>query len=717
MTPLKFIRESRKWKVFKKIKVYFSWGSAAASIFSGAIYIIASNNGSGEDFGYEILIGLFLVLIAAFPAFLYYVWHFQIAPFIDRSVYDPAALEIDEDYRGKFRNDYFKIIAACVLLSSLILWPLTSWSDPFSQITRNINEGLLVGIWIGLPLAILLLSVGLFALLTKLLPELYNAVDEEEEMVQSPELQLDTKSIGILPFEDLSLQPNPKLDVLGDRAPTWLSREINKHQLAESYDFPSFLKEYQSIDGLTETAIREKFNRMPHKRLIKGSYQEENNRLLLHSEIKDRISHKTLKVIEVNAPVEDLSKAMHELSEKVLGWLAREDKKELILEQKPISYRAFLHLEKAKEFYHDPQIFLTELEKSLKIDPNYFEPKILRVGYYFNVQEIEKADECLKELEHTIEDRDTRQKNLILLYRSLLIQDYAKAYTYMKEEYIQAPRDLQTNTSVMSMALFYVNKPTDIEAYFNQIPMSKEEIRQSEFCRDRLYLRAWSLVLNKYYNPAMDLLRSHLQSPGYRRLKEVFLTAQIRSRQFKKVDDSLKRFELLDQTSAGILAKLYLKTGLEFLLVGEQSRARQCFLKILELPKEEYGEEVRLKALFHSGNHSAFLAEWPQNDPNHLARLEQAGLKGLRSIALAQNGQLDLAEGLFEGSKGLIDATNTYAAAQFNAFLGQEDKALRLLRKALDQGHFYTRSSFSNDPILSTLHSRSDYHQLLRLRH
>ena len=717
MTPLKFIRESRKWKVFKKIKVYFSWGGAIASFFSGALYIIVSKNGSGEDFGYEILIGLFLVLIAAFPAFLYYVWHFQIAPYIDRSVYDPSALEIDEDYRGKFRNDYFRIIGACVLLISLILWPLTSWSDPFSQITQSINEGLLVGMWVSLPLAILLLSIGLFALLTKLLPELYTTDEEEEGMVQGPIVPLDTKSIGILPFEDLSLQPNPKLSVLGDRAPTWLSREINKHQLAESYDFPSFLKEYQSIDGLTEVSIRDKFNRMPHKRLIKGSYQEENGRLLLHSEIKDRASHKTLKIIEVSASLDDLSKAMHELSEKVLGWLAREDKKELILEQKPISYRAFLHLEKAKEFYHDPKIFLTELEKSLEIDPNYFEPKILRVGYYFNAQEIEKADQCLKELEHTIEDWDARQKNLILLYRSLLIQDYTSAYTCMKEEYIQAPRDLQTNTSVMSMALFYVNKPTDIESYFNQIPMSKEEIRQSEFCRDRLYLRAWSLVLNKYYSPAMDLLRTHLQSPGYRRLKEVFVTAQIRSRQFKKVDEVLKRFELLDQTSPAILSKLYLKTGLEFELVGEKSRARQWFSKTLQLPKEEYGEEVRLKALFHSGNYSAFLAEWPHNNPEHLTRLEQMGLKGLRAIALAQTNQLELAKGLFEGSKGLVDAVNTYAEAQFLTFLGQDEKALKLLRKALDQGHFYTRSSLSNDPILHSLHSRSDFHQLLRLRH
>ena len=717
MTPLKFIRESRKWKVFKKIKVYFSWGSATASIFSGAIYIIASNNGNGEDFGYEILIGLFLVLIAAFPAFLYYVWHFQIAPYIDRSVYDPSALEIDEDYRGTFRNDYFKIIGACVLLSSLILWPLTAWSDPFSQITRDINEGLLVGIWISLPLAILLLSIGLFALLTKLLPELSTAEEEEEGIVQSPIVPMDTKAIGILPFEDLSLQPNPKLDVLGDRAPTWLSREINKHQLAESYDYPSFLKEYQSIDGLTDAAIREKFNRMPHKRLIKGSYQEENNQLLLHSEIKDRVSHRTLKIIEVTAPLEDLSRAMHELSEKVLGWLAREDKKELILEQKPISYRAFLHLEKAKEFYHEPHIFLAELEKSLEIDPTYFEPKILRVGYYFNVQETEKADQCLKELEETIEDWDMRQKNLILLYRSLLIQDYARAYACMKEEYNQAPRDLQTNTSVMSMALFYVNKPTDIESYYNQIPMSKEEIRQSEFCRDRLYLRAWSLVLNKNFGPAMDLLRSYLQSPGYRRLKEVYVTAQIRSRQFKKVDDALERFELLDHTSPGMLSKLYLKTGLEFLLVGEHSRARQNFQKILELPKEDCGEEVRLKALFHSGNYSTFLKEWPQSDPEHLSRLDQAGLKGMRAIALAQTNQMEMGEGLFLGSNGLIDATNTYAAAQFKAFLGKEEEALKLLRKALDQGHFYTRSSFSNDPILSALHSRSEFHQLLRLRH
>lgn len=720
MTRLNFIKESRKWRVFNKIAVYFSRGVTLIGFFTGVVYVLLGmyydSNTEAKDVLlspnniWPLFVGLLLVMMAAFPAFLYYVWFFQIAPFIDKSVYDPSALEIDEDYRGKFRLDYFKIIGICVILVGLLLCGIVAGFEPINEF-RDTNVVYLQTLWILLPVFLLFISIGLFVLLKKALPDLIVA-EEEEPATIAPVVQVEsTKSLGILPFEDLSLQPSEKLVILSERAPTWLSREINKHQLAEAYDFPSFLKEYQSIDGLGEAAIRDKFNRMPHRRLIKGSYRQEGGRLHLHSEIKERTTHKTLKVIEVDAPLDDLAQGMRELSEKVLGWLAREDKKELNLEQNPISYGAFLHLEKAKEFYHDPEIFLGELEKALAIDSHYFEPKILRVGYYFNIQDSEKADECLKELEATIEAWDGRQKNLIKLYRSLLAMDYSAAYQCMKEEYFHAPRDLQTNTSVMSMALFYVNKPLDIESYFSQIPMTKEEVRQSEFCQDRLYLRAWAQVLNKQFHPALDGLRPYVQSPGFRRLKEVFLTALIRSRQFKKVDEVLKSFELLDQTDGTTLSKLYLKTAMEYMLVNEHSKAQLFFTKISSQGTDMSDQDVQLQALFYKEDFEDFLTLLNKNNSSN------GIFKGLHAIALDAMGRSDEAEGFFEGSAARGSSGTTYAEACYRCYIGEHDKALKLLRQALNQGHFYTRSSFANDPLLDKLHNRTDFYQLLRLRH
>lgn len=317
MTRLNFIKESRKWKVFNKIAVYFSRGVTLIGFFTGTVYVLLGmyydNSDDTKDVFlspdnvWPLFVGLLLVMVAAFPAFLYYVWFFQIAPFIDKSVYDPSALDIDEDYRGKFRWDYFKIIGICVVLVGLLLWGIVTGFEPINEF-RKTNVEYLESVWVVLPVFLLLLSIGLFVLLKKALPDLI-ATEEEESGSVAPVIQNEnTKSLGILTFEDLSLQPSDKLAILSERAPTWLSREINKHQLAEAYDFPSFLKEYQSIDGLEEPAIRDKFNRMPHRRLIKGSYRQEGGRLHLHSEIKERTTHKTLKVIEVDAPLDDLSK-------------------------------------------------------------------------------------------------------------------------------------------------------------------------------------------------------------------------------------------------------------------------------------------------------------------------------------------------------------------------------------------------------------------------
>jgi tetratricopeptide (TPR) repeat protein len=122
-------------------------------------------------------------------------------------------------------------------------------------------------------------------------------------------------------------------------------------------------------------------------------------------------------------------------------------------------------------------------------------------------------------------------------------------------------------------------------------------------------LWAWAQVLNKQFHSAMDGLRPYLQSPGFRRLKEVFLTALIRSRQFKKVDEALKRFELLDQTDSNTLFKLYHKTAMEYMLVNEHSKAQTFFNKIMRAADESTDANLQLQALFYQEDYEGFLAQ------------------------------------------------------------------------------------------------------------
>ncbi|PQJ15009.1 hypothetical protein [Aureicoccus marinus] len=200
-------------------------------------------------------------------------------------------------------------------------------------------------------------------------------------------------------------------------------------------------------------------------------------------------------------------------------------------------------------------------------------------------------------------------------------------------------------------------------------------------------------------------------------MKEVFLTALIRSRQFKKIEEAVKNFELLDQTEAETLAKLYLKMGTEFLLINEPNRARLYLQRISRLPSNSIQSHTRASALFYSEDYSAFLELYLQEREKDVAWTGQHETISWQAIALTKMGRLKEAEMLFDEHKEQANSAVSYAEAQFQVIAGQEEKAMKLLRTALDQGHYYTRSSFANDPLLDRLHNRSDFHQLLRLRH
>ena len=59
-----------------------------------------------------------------------------------------------------------------------------------------------------------------------------------------------------------------------------------------------------------------------------------------------------------------------------------------------------------------------------------------------------------------------RQRNLLNFYEALLNGKHDDTYNSMKKEYNMSPFDLQTNKTMMAVALQFVNKPKEIDTIF-----------------------------------------------------------------------------------------------------------------------------------------------------------------------------------------------------------------------------------------------------------
>jgi tetratricopeptide (TPR) repeat protein len=85
------------------------------------------------------------------------------------------------------------------------------------------------------------------------------------------------------------------------------------------------------------------------------------------------------------------------------------------------------------------------------------------------------------------------------------------------------------------------------------------------------------------------------------------------------------------------------------------------------------------------------------------ARIEGRPAQGLRALR-------DLEARREKG--GVPDGEMTYKLAQLYAQLGDQKAALRMLRKATDQG-FYCYPYISQDPLMDPIRSSVEYHSLL----
>lgn len=487
-------------------------------------------------------------------------------------------------------------------------------------------------------------------------------------------------------------------DIISKMTADWIMHGITENKAGQVIsnevvdEYASALK-IKNTKGDVNSLVKEYL--MPSK-IISGNFYLKNNKLLFQSTVKDGNKDETLIAFETSeCGTNDALKCIDELKEQILGFLMTEGQKREMLQEKPPKYDAYKYVLEAK-ITDESEKYIDLLNKAIQADPGYFEPKVLRVAYYYDYGNYQKADSLLKAIEPDSK-KNIRQLNLLNSYEALLAGNNKKVYQTILQEYAIAPFDLKSNKSAMVVALQFVNRPEAVGPIFNAIKMDSMDIQNCQDCIIRIYVKALAYVELKKYDAVIQLLEPFVGTVESPFLKKPLIASYIRAKNDVKIDVLLNKFQLLNKLET--YQDLCLFIAKEYLLMGNTDKANENFNKIINSPKNTSEKTMLAEAFYYKNDFAEAEKIWKelhaQNKGNidFLAKLAICNLK-MNNEKQAEKylKNLEVLRDRFQF--GSID----YAFAQYYATSDNKTEMEKYLMKAVARGFLFTSQTFQNDP-------------------
>ncbi len=662
----KFIKECRENGVLKNLSIYIvsSW------VLLQVVALLAETLG----FPSSIVAYLLLGLLIGFPVYIYSVWKFQLAADIERT---PILDEAGKPIPGKFAKSPFqKVYFSFLLIISITVVGITLVILKRNFVTEN---------------------------------QLLNSQTGDK--------------IAVLKFDNNT--GDKKYDLAGKMAVDWIVHGITQNKIGQVIS-PEIIDDYSQILKASVFPTGEDnfvMDYLKPSKIIEGEFFLNRNRLLFQCSIRDEIMDKTLisfKPVECdpNAPLE----CIKALRERILGYLVIKNKGINNLEATPPSFEAYQYLTKAKNQANNNNYeeYLRLLDMATSVDSTFFEPKLYKFMYYYNTGQYKVADSLLKKL-NVKSDVDARQQNILNLYSALLEGDFKLAYKYQQNEYNLTPFHLETNSSMMTLALQLVNRPQAIDSIYQVIDMEEDMLQNCSICAERYKIKALSDIELQKYEEVINLLKNFSSLKGYAILKKALLRAYIKSGNFEAAQKLLSTIML---TNTGEWMDMYLFASKEFLLAGNNKLAIQYLDDIIDgikrMGKTSTIEEqiILAESLFLREDNleaEVILKEILKEDPSLITQIS------LLAIVYQKNGKIAEAEdqirALEERNSKYQYGYVSYALAQYYASISNSKNTIDYLRKALAEGHWYETSSFQNDPFFKEYIQTDDFKGVLSFWH
>ena len=636
-----FIKECNEKEVFKKLSIYVvtSW------VLLQVADVLTDPLGLPDE-SISILI---VILIIGFPLNVFLVWKFHLAPMEHR--------KMKLDSNNNFMNDTDKMsVFQKFYYISIVLFSIV--------------------------------AIGISSLIIN------------KKFYQNAQLDVTSPSDKIAVMKFGNNTGNKDFDIVGKMAVDWIIHGITENGAGKVIK-PSTIDEYSKILKASITGkdsrlmIRDYFK--PGK-VISGNFYLQNEKLLFQGSIQDY--HKNDELISfklVECDSDDPLDCIENLKQIILGYLITNENNVLNYQASPPKFEAYQLMLTALDNYNDLEKYISYMDKAIEIDSNFFEPKVHRVGFYYNEGEYEKADSLLKEIIPDQKNK-SRQQNLLNLYDALLKGQNDKAYHYMTNEYNQVPFDLASNSSTMVLALQFVNKPLDVDPIFMEISMDSMDFVKCEYCEYRSYIKAFSDIELGKYSSAKTLLKDALKFiDGSTYLNDPFIIAIVRNGDRLEEEDFILKLEITEPIEEW--REICLIAGKEYLLKKDKQHADRYFDKIIASYKGYDHDASYGFALYYKGEF-----EKSERIFEKLLIIEPENIEILSVLAVSyfKNGKNQKADKAVEQIEALRKqhrfGETDYAIAQYYASRGEKEEALKFLLKAVSQGSFYKQDTFQNDP-------------------
>ncbi len=519
----------------------------------------------------------------------------------------------------------------------------------------------------------------------------------------------DDKRIAVYGFENNT--GNDELDIFGKMLEDRIAHAISRNNLASVISS-------QVIDNYYEMASAENgsadFNVVLEQNLavdslITGSYYLNKDSILIDCSMVDAKSGSLAASLEtITSHKDEPLEAIKQLSERVLSFLATADLPELIIEEELPKYEALKHILESKMGPESEELF--HIESALKIDPNYFEAKLLRLSYYYNMDDYHTMDSLRNQINLEKLRPSQRQQNLLYFYDALLDGNNLEAYNRYKEEYDFAPYDPTSNLTMMVMALQFVHDAEEVLEIYEEVKEPDLALAKCFDCQIRQYVKGLALIeLERYKEAQKEFL--NLYELAYDR---AYLTHLLRTFVKEKSWSKVEEYMSAAQIPKEDLAYLYFTIANESLLISEKTKAHQFYKKSVEFFElSDFSDLEKSMAYYYLDDFKEskklldkLLLSEPQNT-------EALTYKALNCLSLNLNDCFESSKSTILNSKESFDFGATeYAMAKLFLAEGKKDDCLLYLQKAIENGQIYKTGSFCNDAFFASLQDDSRFIKL-----
>jgi len=651
-----FLKECSKREVFKLLSIYIVSGWVILQVLS----VIAEPLGLPK----QSIPLLILLLIIGFPLYIIYIWNSRLSGSWKSDEDDSSSELLD---KSKFRQMYFTSLGIILFLSglSVVIIINNTFGNGFS------------------------------------LPEMVS-----------------NDKIAVLKFGNNT--GDEKLDIIGKMTEDWIMHGITENKAGQiiSQDVVKDYTEVIKTQKLNLTANEILNNYFKPGKKITGSYFLNGNQLIFKCSVKNGLNEETLIALESvvcnsNSPLD----CIEELKQKIVGYLVTAKSGTKSLEKLPPKYEAYKAMleAKASNRARDNDKYLELLDKAIALDSSFFEPKSLKVGYYYNYGDYAKADSLIVTIKENTGITE-RQQYLLSMYEAALHGDNDKVYRYNGNEYSISPFDLDTNLSQMVIALQFVNQPKDLEAIFDVISFDNFKLENCQPCADRIYMMAIAHNEMKNYSKAIELLEPYVDIIDDIYFLRIIMSAYIKSNNKVKADDLLDRLKLRINAENWLSLNLFISR--QFLLVGDNKSSKSYLDTIVKTDNNKDNLTLMAETYYEIGDYVK-----AENIYSKLITVSSTDSKIITNLSKChfKNGKPNEGKRLMDSLEqlrgpyqyGEID----YRIAEIYAAQNDENNTFIYLLKSIAAGNFYTDQNFKNDTNFILFKNSEKWNEIMSYWH